>query len=99
MSRLSDERISNLSHNIVGNLIRKNLIDPTRRGEILAFIKNGFIDFEKYNESIDNGVRDKIASLSRNVPEGSEEWKILYSKYKEEMLKRQKIGTIKKQGG
>jgi hypothetical protein len=99
MSRLSDERISNLSHNIVSNLIAKHLIDPTRRGEILAAVKNGFSDFEKFNEFIDKGVRDKIASLSRKVPEGSEEWKILYSKYKEEMLKRQKIGTIKKQGG
>ena len=96
MSRLSDERISKLSHDIVSLLMEKKLIDPTRRGEILALIKNGFADFEKFNEFIDNSVRDKIASLSKRVPEGSEEWKILYSKYKEEMLKRQKIGTIKK---
>ena len=96
MSRLSDERISKLSHDIVSHLIVKKLIDPTRRGEILSLIKNGFADFENFNDYIDNSVRDKIASLSKKVPEGSDEWKILYAKYKEEMLRRQKIGTIKK---
>ncbi len=99
MSRLSDERISNLSHKILDSLIAKHLVDPTRRGEILALLKNGFAAFEQSNEALDNEVREKIDSLSRKVPEGSEEWKILYAKYREELLKRQKPGTIKKQGG
>ncbi len=99
MSRLSDERISNLSHKILSSLITKRLVDPTRRGEILALLKNGFMEFERFNESVDEQVRGKIESLSRRVPEGSEEWKILYAKYREELLKLQKPGTIKKQGG
>ncbi|MGB9734823.1 MAG: DUF507 family protein [bacterium] len=95
MSRLSDERISKLAHNIINNLISKQLVDPTRRGELLSVIKNGFLEFEKFNDYIDARVRERIASLSRKVPEGSEEWKILYAKYKEEILKKQKIGSIK----
>lgn len=95
MSRLSDERISKLAHNIINNLISKQLVDPTRRGELLSVIRNGFFEFEKFNDSLDNKVREKIASLSKKIPEGSEEWKILYAKYKEDILKRQKIGRIK----
>jgi|YelNatPaOPRAMG01_1025707.scaffolds.fasta_scaffold01486_3 hypothetical protein len=95
MSRLSNERISKLAHSIVDNLISKHLVDPTRRGEILTIIKNGFLEYEEFNEYIDEKVREKIASLSRKVPEGSEEWKILYTKYKSEILKKEKFGTIK----
>jgi hypothetical protein len=41
---------------------------------------------------IDTAVRYKIESQARNIPEGSEEWDILYRRYyDEEMSKRQKV--------
>ena len=44
------------------------------------------------DEVIDQAVRYKIESQSREIPEGSEEWDILYRRYyDEEMSKRQKV--------
>jgi hypothetical protein len=46
----------------------------------------------KDDEVIDQAVRYKIESQSRDIPEGSEEWDILYRRYyDEEMGKRMKI--------
>ncbi len=39
---------------------------------------------------IDELVRKKIQSLSRPVPPGSREWEILYRKYFEQELKKQR---------
>ena len=45
----------------------------------------------KDDEVIDVEVRRKIESQKRDIPEGSEEWDILYRKYyDEEMSRRQK---------
>jgi hypothetical protein len=35
-------------------------------------------------------IRQKIQSLSRRVPPGSREWDVLYRKYLEEEMRRQK---------
>jgi hypothetical protein len=46
----------------------------------------------KDDEVIDTEVRRKIESQRREIPEGSEEWEILYRKYyDEEMARRQKV--------
>lgn len=95
MSRLSEERVSSIAHDIIGNLIKNNFIDPTRRGEVLSVLKKGFADFEAFNDRIDEDARAKIASLSKKVPEGSDEWKILYAKYRAEIAKKQRVPTIK----
>lgn len=58
-------------------------------------MKKGFADFEAFNDRIDEDARAKIASLSKKVPEGSDKWKILYTKYRAEILKKQKIPNIK----
>jgi len=94
MSRLSEDRISGIAHNIVNYLIKNHSIDPTRRGELLAALKEGVFDFEIFNDRIDEQVKEKIASLSKKVPEGSNEWRILYLKYRSELLKKQRIHTI-----
>ncbi len=95
MSRLSEERISFLAHGIVGDLVGRRCIDPTRRGEVLAVLKAGFSDFEAFNDRIDEEVRLKIASLSKKVPEGSDEWKILYRKYRTEGMGKHRGPTVK----
>jgi hypothetical protein len=46
----------------------------------------------KDDEVIDTEIRRKIESQRRDIPEGSEEWEILYRKYyDEEMARRQKV--------
>jgi hypothetical protein len=46
--------------------------------------KLAIIEFVKENEDIDQKARDKVASLKRNVMEGTPEWDVMYRKYYEE---------------
>ena len=45
----------------------------------------------RIEDEIDTFVRQKIAKLSRRVPEGSREWEILYRKYFEEETAKRKM--------
>ncbi len=98
MSRLSEDRISTIAHRILDNLIARHLIDPTRRGEVLTALKRGFEGFEEFHEMIERRVKEKIASMSKKVPEGSEEWKLLYARLRDELLKKQRLGSVKAKG-
>jgi hypothetical protein len=61
--------------------------DSDIRMEIVRIINEELKD----DEVIDAEVRRKIDSQRRDIPEGSEEWDILYRKYyDEEMARRQK---------
>jgi Protein of unknown function (DUF507) len=75
VSRLSESRISHLAHLIVDGL-----------GET----KRVLHDFFQQEDHIDEIVRQKIFSLSRHVPPGSREWDVLYRKYFEEEMRKQR---------
>jgi hypothetical protein len=46
------------------------------------------INFVKEDAEIDKKAREKVASLKRDVHEGTREWDILYKKYYEEEKNR-----------
>jgi hypothetical protein len=56
------------------------------RADIFKFIENE----GKVDEAIDLAVRQKIETQKRAIPEGSEEWDILYRKYFEEESARRR---------
>ncbi len=56
------------------------------RADIFKFIENE----GKIDEAIDLSVRQKIETQKRTIPEGSEEWDILYRKYFEEESARRR---------
>ena len=89
--RLSEDRISHLSHLIQDMLIRNRNIDVLQAEErLLKEIKRTFTDELKFEDEADEAARRTIQSLSRRVPEGSREWDVLYRKYVEEELGRRK---------
>ena len=90
MSRLSEDRISHLAHLIIDGLWKGDLADFPREGYALADTKRLLREFFNREERLDEIVRQKIGSLSRPVPPGSREWDILYRKYLEEELRKQK---------
>lgn len=88
--RLGHEKAVHLSHVVVGalegapgvelleerNRVRLRVLDVIRR-EVKA------------DAEMDAAARRKIRSLRREVPEGSEEWEVLYRQYyREEQEKR-----------
>lgn len=90
MSRLSDSRISHLAHLVIDGLWKADLADFPNEGRALAETKNVLQEFFQQEDQLDETVRHKIQSLSRQVPLGSREWDILYRKYLEEEIKKQK---------
>ena len=80
--QLSDDRIAHLSHQILERL--RPLAEIPAEERALREIKRRMIAVLKEDDMIDALVRRKIASLKRGVPEGGNEWDILYRKYYEE---------------
>ena len=90
MSRLSESRISHLAHLIVDGLRKGNLADFAHEGRALSETKRVLHDVFQQEDHIDDIVRQKILSLSRHVPPGSREWDVLYRKYFEEEMRKQR---------
>ncbi len=89
--RLSDERISHITHLMVKGLISVKLIEPLQPEEKLFREVKRTVTTELHEEDeVDALVRRKIQSLSRTVPEGSSEWGVLYRKYLDEEMRRRK---------
>jgi len=88
--KFSEGRLSYLAHHIVETLKGEKLAEVDNERLVLTEIKRVLnLDHERHVR-IDAVVRRKIASLSRNVPEGSREWDILYQRYFEEESRKQK---------
>ncbi len=91
--RLSEDRISHISHLVLDVLMQARNVDALQPEErILREIKRTITDELKFEDEADAAARRTIQSLSRRVPEGSPEWDVLYRKYFEEEMRRRKKG-------
>ncbi|MCB1214920.1 MAG: DUF507 family protein [Deltaproteobacteria bacterium] len=82
--KLSEDRISHLSHLIWDKLYNDDLADYPNEDKALLGIKQAIAKFVHVDQEIDQKVRQKIQSLSRKIAEGSDEWSTLYRQYYEE---------------
>ena len=91
--RLSEDRISHISHLVLNALVQDrhvNALQPEER--LLREIKRTITAELQFEDEADAAARRTIQSLSRRVPEGSPEWDVLYRKYRdEEMQRRRKV--------
>ena len=89
--RLSEDRISHLSHLITDVLAQNRNVDIIQAEErVLREIKRTITEELKFEDDADAAARRTIQSLSRRVPEGSPEWDVLYRKYLNEEIRRRK---------
>jgi hypothetical protein len=58
----------------------------------LREIKKVIAEHMKAEAELDQQVRRRLASYSRPIPEGSQEWDVLYQKTFEEELRKRKLG-------
>ncbi len=86
--RLTEDRISHLAHLVSDGIWKDDLVDFKDDEKALHEIKKVLTDYLKVEDDADTIARDKIRSLSREVPEGSREWDILYKKYFEEEVSK-----------
>ncbi len=89
--RLSEERISHIAHLIWDGIWKDDLADYTNDDFALREIKRVIRDYLKVEDEVDTIARNKIRSLSRDIPEGSREWDVLYRKYFEEEMARRRF--------
>ncbi len=87
--RLTREKVIQLSHQIAAAIEE---LDEVEIFEDLNTIRQGIVkvltDLLLEEEKIEEGVRQHIASQKRTIPEGSEEWDILFKKYYAEALRK-----------
>ena len=81
---ISEDRQSHLAHIVTDGVWEDDLVDFTDDDQALRAAKKAIAEFVQESEDIDIKARAKVASLKRNVVEGSPEWDILYKKYYEE---------------
>jgi hypothetical protein len=90
---LSDEKQMHLSHVILGSF--KNIAQVSLVGDqtqALREVKKVITEHMKVEAELEQKVRRRLESYSRPVPEGSQEWDVLYRKTYEEELRKRKLG-------
>lgn len=86
--RFSEDRISHLAHLITDAVWNDDLVDYTDEDKAIRETKKLMYDIFHQEDEADTYARDTIRSLSKDVPEGSRDWDILYSQYSEQFLKK-----------
>jgi hypothetical protein len=89
LSRLSDNRIAALARLALRVLAAEGEV-PSERAALME-TKRILTEYFQRDDKTDEIVRRKIASLSRQVPQGSAEWEILYRRYFEEETRKRKF--------
>lgn len=85
---ISEERQSHWAHVVTDKVWGDDIADFSDDDLALRAAKKAITDFVKEDQEIDEKARAKVASLKRNVMEGTREWEILYKKYYEEEKNR-----------
>ena len=87
--RLSHGKVIYLSHLIIDALERDEAVELKEekniiRNEIVRII----IQELKRDEELEDRARQRIRAMQKDIPEGSQEWDILFRKYYEEEVEK-----------
>ncbi len=83
--RLSDDKISHLTHVILKGLLDRQVVAPREdEGQIRRDIRRIVVRELKIADGIDEVVRKKLQSYAKKIYEGSSEWEVLYNKFFDE---------------
>jgi len=89
----SEEKLTHVAHLVYEGIGRFDGVELIADEEVLLKqIKQVLFDESRVDDEIDRAVRARLASYSRKIAEGSEEWDVLYRKgIEEELRKRRRI--------
>ena len=91
--KLSHEKLTHLSHVLVRSLEDNTGVSLLRdRNSIRLMVVDMLRAEMRRDEEIEQRVRNKIVTQKRQIPEGSQEWDILFRKYYEEELGKMRVG-------
>lgn len=87
--KLSRDKVTDISHKLITAMRRSRDLRMKRdQNDARLEIVKAFTEILQIEERADRAARDKVRSIKRDVPEGSEEWDILHRRYYSEELKR-----------
>lgn len=88
-TRISDDKLNKLAHTIADELAEIDEVDFLEdRNTIRQEARKALTKLLLEEVKIDAAARFKIASQRRIIPEGSQEWDILYRKYYNDEVKK-----------
>ena len=87
--RLTDDKVNKLAHVVADTLAETDEVEfLEERNMIRQEARKALTKLLLEEVKIDAAARKKIASQQRIIPEGSQEWDILYRKYYNEEVKK-----------
>lgn len=94
--KLSRDKITDISHKLIG-VMRKSRDMRLKKdqNEARLDIVKAFTEILLVEEKADRASRDKVRTMKKDIPEGSEEWDILQKRFYGEELKKFGIDTTK----
>jgi hypothetical protein len=88
-TRITDDKLNKLAHTIADALAEIDEVDFLEdRNTIRQEARKALTKLLLEEVKIDQAARQKIASQRRIIPEGSQEWDILYRKYYNDEVKK-----------
>jgi hypothetical protein len=94
--KLSRDKITDISHKLIASLRKSHDLRMKKdQNDARLDIVKAFTEILQVEERADRAARDKVRSIKRDIPEGSEEWDLLQKRYYGEELKRFGIDTSK----
>lgn len=87
---ISEDRQKHFAHILIDGLWGDEYIefDEDAEDQVIRQTKRLIGLWVQEQGDIDETVRGKLASLKRDLPEGSAEWKVMYQKYYNEEMSR-----------
>ena len=87
--KLSRDKINELSHKIAAVLrLAPNLKFKMEWNDVRLEIVRGLTEILQTEDKIDHAARVKIKSQKKDIPEGSEEWDLLFRRYYDDEMKK-----------
>ena len=88
-TRISDDKLNKLAHTVADTLAEIDEVDFLEdRNTIRQEARKALEKLLTEETKLDANARQKIASQRRIIPEGSQEWDILYRKYYNDEVKK-----------
>ena len=89
--RLSDDKVSHLSHLLLAALLEYPDVDyRAEDNQVRLMVKEALVESLRTLEELEEKVNHTLQSYSRKIVEGSREWDLMYSKTYEEELQKLK---------
>lgn len=88
--KLNRGKINHLSNLIIKRLSESGMVEFLRESnDVRLQVVSSITEELKIDDVVDEAVRKTINSYSKKIPEGSNEWEVMYNKlYDDEMKKR-----------